>query len=70
MLRLAQTMHLSSTDTNTVSIRNEMERNELSLEPHHLGVHWVRPKQFLGRWYVWHKPCTYLALIVTVSKQK
>ena len=33
MVRLAQTMHLSCTDTNTVS-----KRTELSLEPHHLGV--------------------------------
>ena len=33
MVRLAQTMHLSCIDTNTVS-----KRTELSLEPHHLGV--------------------------------
>ena len=33
MVRLAQTMHLSCIDTNTVS-----KRTELSLEPRHLGV--------------------------------
>jgi hypothetical protein len=25
----------------------------------------VRPKRFLSLWYVWRKPCTYLALTLT-----
>jgi hypothetical protein len=35
MVRLAQTMHLSCTDTNTISKQTE---NKILLEPRHLGV--------------------------------
>ena len=31
-----------------------------------LEYHWVHPKWFLSLWYVWHKQCTYLALILTL----
>jgi hypothetical protein len=27
----------------------------------------MRPKRFLSLWYVWCKPCTYLALTLTLS---
>jgi hypothetical protein len=27
----------------------------------------MHPKQYLSPWYVWRKPCTYLALILTLS---
>jgi hypothetical protein len=42
-----------------------MDRNKLSLEPHHLGVPSCASKTFLSLWYVWRKPCTYLAPTVT-----
>jgi hypothetical protein len=37
-----------------------MVQNEILHDPHHLRVHWERPKWFLSLWYVRHKPCTYL----------
>jgi hypothetical protein len=104
----AQTMHISCTDTNTVSKRTQ---NMVPHNPRHLGVlsgvfkmifepvvrsvqtvhlscvklstmfkwtktsihpslvtckyHWGRPKRFLS--YVWCKPCTYLAMTLTLS---
>jgi hypothetical protein len=59
MVHLVQTVHLSCTETNTVS-----ERTETSF---HLSLvtqeyHPMHPKQFLTLQYVWHKPCTYLEL--------
>ena len=27
----------------------------------------MRPKRYLSLWYVWRKPCTYLALTLTPS---
>jgi hypothetical protein len=44
-----------------------MYRNELPLKPRHLGVPSGASKQFLSLWYVWCKPCTYLAPILTSS---
>jgi hypothetical protein len=32
--------------------------------------HRVRPKWFLGRWYLWHKPRTLLASTVTLSPKE
>jgi hypothetical protein len=64
MVHLVQTVHLSSTETNTIS-----ERNKTSF---HLSLvtqeyHPVHPKQFLSLWYVWRKPCTYHAPKLTLS---
>ena len=105
MVRLAQTVHLSCTNTNTI----QTDGNEIPLEPRHLGVlsgavkmiskpcleqtmhlsctntntiskrtengfhlsliteefYRVRSKWFPS--LVWNKPCTYLALILTLS---
>jgi hypothetical protein len=44
-----------------------MDRNEITHDPSHLEYHRVRSKRFLRLWYVWCKPCTYLALILTLS---
>jgi hypothetical protein len=33
-------------------------------------LHQDRPKRFLSLWYVWRKPCTYLALRLTLSPNK
>jgi hypothetical protein len=57
MVRLAQTVHLSCTDTNTVSKRTEtrFQMTHITYE-----FHQVRPKWHLILWYVQCKPCTYL----------
>jgi hypothetical protein len=44
-----------------------MNQNELPLEARHLGVPQVRPKRFLTLWYIYLKPCTYLAPTLTLS---
>jgi hypothetical protein len=62
MLCSTETVHLSCVKISTIS-----KRTELSLEPHHLGVRSGRPKWVLGRWYVWRKLYTYLALTLTLS---
>jgi hypothetical protein len=58
MVCLAQTMHLSCTDTNTISkwTKTRFDMTHVTLE-----FHQVRPKPFLMMWYVWHKQCSYLA---------
>jgi hypothetical protein len=55
---LAQIVHLSSTDTNTISkwTNPRFHMTHVTLE-----FHQVRPKWFLRLLYIWHKPCTYLA---------
>jgi hypothetical protein len=58
MLCLAQIVHLSWTDNNTISkwTKTWFHMTHVTSE-----FHRVRPKWFLRLWYVWHKPCTYLA---------
>jgi hypothetical protein len=55
---VAQTVHLSCTDTNTIfkCTKTRFHMTHMTLE-----FHRVRPNQFLGLWYVRHKPCAYLA---------
>jgi hypothetical protein len=55
-------MYLSCVWISTIS-----EWTELSLEPRHQECHWVRPKWFISRWYIWRKLCTYLAATLTLS---
>jgi hypothetical protein len=64
MVCLAQTVHLSCTDSNTISKWTKMrfQMTHVTLE-----FHWVHPKWFLRLWYVWHKPCTYLASRLALS---
>jgi hypothetical protein len=64
MVRLAQTVQLSCTETNIVSKQIETSFH-LSLVTQE--YHPVRPKQFLSLWYVWRKPCTYHAPKLTLS---
>jgi hypothetical protein len=56
-LHLAQTVHLSCTDSNGVSkwIETRFHMTNVTAE-----IHWVRPKWFLSLRYVWRKPCNYL----------
>jgi hypothetical protein len=64
IVRLAQTVHLSWTETNTISKRIEMwfYMTHVTKE-----FHQVRPKQFLKLWYVWCKLWIYLAPRLTLS---
>jgi hypothetical protein len=64
MVHLPRTVHLSCTETNTVSKRTETSFHlSLVTQEYHL----VHPKQFLGLRYVWRKPCTYHAPKLTLS---
>jgi hypothetical protein len=64
MVRSAQTVHLSWIMISTISKRTKMCFH-LSLVT--LEYHPVYPKQFMRLWYIWFKPCTYLALKQTLS---
>jgi hypothetical protein len=67
MVRLAQTMQLSCTDTNTVSKQKEVRFHMI-----HVTVEFrrVRPKRFLSLWYVPHKLCTYLTSRLALSPNR
>jgi hypothetical protein len=56
-LRLAQTVHLSCTDFNSVSKWIETRSHITNVTEE---IHRVCPKWFLSLWYIRHKPCTYL----------
>jgi hypothetical protein len=58
MVCLGQTMHLSCTNTNTVSkwIKMRFDMTHVTLE-----FHQVRPKRFKRLWCVRRKLCTYIA---------
>jgi hypothetical protein len=45
----------------------QMDQNTIAHDPHHLGLHRVRPKWFLSLWYVRRKPYTYLASRLALS---
>jgi hypothetical protein len=64
MVRLAQTMHLSCTDTNTAS-----KLKEVRLHMTHVTLVFCRvhPKWFPSLWYVQHKLCTYLKSRLALS---
>jgi hypothetical protein len=61
---LAQTVHLSWTDTNTIFkwTKPRFHMTHITLE-----FHRVRPKRFLRQGYVRHIPCTYLASRLPLS---
>jgi hypothetical protein len=58
MVRLAQTVHLSYTKSNTISKRT---KSRFYMTHVTLEFHRVRPKWFMGLWYVWCKLWIYLA---------
>jgi hypothetical protein len=61
---LAQTMHLSSVKITTIYKRTESSFHlSLITEEYHR----LCPKWFLSQWYVWRKPCTYLASRLPLS---
>jgi hypothetical protein len=47
-----------------------MYHNELLLDLRHMEFHQVLPKIFQCPWYIWHKPCTYLAPRLELSPNK
>jgi hypothetical protein len=59
-----ETKQLSCVKISTISKETKMSIH-LSLVP--LEYHRVRPKWFLSLWYIWHKPCTYLASRLALS---
>jgi hypothetical protein len=63
-IRSAQTVHLSWIRISTISKWTETSFH-LSLVSK--KCHLVQLKWFLSLWYVWQKPCTYLALKLTQS---
>jgi hypothetical protein len=64
MVCLTQTMHLSYTNTNTISKWTEMrfDRTHITYE-----FHWVHPYRFLSIYYVQPKPCTDIASRLALS---
>ena len=66
MVRLAQTVHLSCTNTNTISKRIETRFHMTHVTKEFRLVH---PKLFLSLWYIRCKPCNYLAPTLTLSKR-
>ena len=64
MVRLAQTMHLSCLKISTISkwIETGFHLSIINQEYQRVRLKW-----FLSRWYIWPKPCTYLALTLTLS---
>jgi hypothetical protein len=66
-VRLAQIVHLSCTDTNTISkgTKTRFHVTYVTLEYHR-----VCPKWFQSLLYVHHKPCTYLASRLALSPNR
>jgi hypothetical protein len=64
MVCLAQTVHLSCTDNNTVSKQTEMRFHMTHVTLEHQRV---CPKRFLSLCYVRREPCTYLASKLALS---
>jgi hypothetical protein len=64
MVRLVQTVYLSSIKISTISERTKLKFHLCLVTLEYNRVH---PKRLLILWYVWHKPCTYLAPTLTPS---
>ena len=64
-VRLAQTVHLSCTDTGSQRTKMRFHMTHVTYEYHR-----VRPKRFMSLWYVWRNPCTYLALTLAPNRPK
>jgi hypothetical protein len=60
-----ETVHLSCTDTITVSkwTKTKLHTTHVTYE-----LHWVRPKLFMSLWYVQCKPSTYLMSRLALSQ--
>jgi hypothetical protein len=67
MVRLAETILLSCTNTDTIS---EWTKTRFHMTHVTYEFHRVRPKWFLNLWYVRRKMCTYLASRLALSSNK
>jgi hypothetical protein len=67
MVRSSQTVLLSCVKISTISKCTE---TSFQLTIVTLVYHQVRAKRFLSLWYVWRKPCTYLAPTLPLSPNK
>jgi hypothetical protein len=65
MVHSAQTVHLSCVKISTIS---KWTKTSFHLSLVTAEYQWVRPKRLLSLRYVWRKPCTYLALTLTPSR--
>jgi hypothetical protein len=61
---LGANVHLSCTNTNTISKRTKIRFHTTHVT---YKFHRVRPKLFMSLWYVQCKPCTYLASRLALS---
>ena len=67
MVHLAETMHLSCTDTNTVS---KWKEEKIPDDPRHLGVPSGSSKMIFEPMVCQRKPCTYLTSTLTPSRNR
>jgi hypothetical protein len=67
MVCLVQTVHLSCTNTNTVSKRTKTRFHITHVT---YEFHQVRPKLFTSLWYFQCKPCTYLVSRLALSPNR
>jgi hypothetical protein len=67
MICSVQTVHLSCTDTNTVSKPTKMRFHVTHVT---YEFHRVHPKLLMSLWYVQCKPCTYLASRLALSPNR
>jgi hypothetical protein len=63
MVRSVKPVHLSSVKISTISKRSKTSFHLSLITSEYYRV---RPKRFLSLWYVWRKPCIYLALTLTL----
>jgi hypothetical protein len=66
-VRSAQTVHLSWIKICTIS---KWTKTSFHLSLVTKECHLVHPKWFLSLWYVWRKPCTYLAPKLTLPPKR
>ena len=64
LVHSAQTVHLSYIKINTIS---KWTKTSILFSLIVKRYHRVHPKWFLSLWYIWRKPCTYLAPTLTPS---
>jgi hypothetical protein len=67
MVHLAQTVHLSCTNTNNISKQTKTRFHKTHVTEQ---FHRVRPKQFLSIWYFRHKLCTNLVSRLALSSNR
>jgi hypothetical protein len=67
MVCSVQSVHLSCTDSNTIS---KQTKTRLHMTQVTYEFHQVRPKLFMSLWYIQCKPCTYIASRLALSRTR